>query len=287
MGATPWITVGRVGALWRYPVKSMLGEPLETVDVDDGGLVGDRRFGVVDAETGMVASAKRPNRWRALLQLRAAIGTLGAVRVVLPDGRTVLSGGPDTDRVLSDFLGRPVTLADKATAGAQLERAIPETVLEAGVDASAENTMLEIAGAAPPGTFFDFSPMQFLTTASLRRAGALHPAGRVEATRYRPNVIVETVPELAGFVENDWVGRVLHLGSEVTLQVLVPSPRCAIPTLAHGDLGPDPDALRVPLRHNMVEIPIEGFGSAPCLGAHATVAQGGRVSAGDEVWLAG
>jgi hypothetical protein len=47
-----------------------------------------------------------------------------------------------------------------------------------------------------------------------------------------------------------------------------------------------PDAFRVPLHHNFVAIPVEGFGSAPCLGVHAGVVQGGRLSPGDEVLLA-
>ncbi|HEV7861621.1 MAG TPA: MOSC domain-containing protein, partial [Acidimicrobiia bacterium] len=110
--------------------------------------------------------------------------------------------------------------------------------------------------------------------------------GRVEVVRYRPNVIIETTAGLTGFVENDWVGHRLHLGPDVILDVLVPSPRCAVPTLRHGDLPPDPDALRVPLQHNFVPVPLEGFGSAPCLGAHATVVQSGRVCSGDEVRLA-
>jgi uncharacterized protein YcbX len=100
-------------------------------------------------------------------------------------------------------------------------------------------------------------------------------------------VVIDTAPELTGFVENGWAGRRLHLGADVVLDVVVPSPRCAVPTLRHGDLPPDPDALRVPLRHNFVEVPIEGFGSAPCLGVHAVVVSGGRVEIGDEVRLAG
>ena len=38
----------RVSALWRYPVKSMLGEALATARVSRHGLEGDRSFAVVD-----------------------------------------------------------------------------------------------------------------------------------------------------------------------------------------------------------------------------------------------
>jgi uncharacterized protein YcbX len=285
------LTVGRIGALWRYPVKSMLGEPLTSVEVGEAGFEGDRRFGVVDAGTGRIASAKRPRRWQRMLQLRAEVAGAGAVRLRFPDGSSAVSGDggggedADADAALTAFLGTPVRLEGKAPAHAEIERSVPDEILAAGPDADVGFTMLEIAAASPSGTFFDFTPLQLVTTASLERAGAAHPAGRVEAVRYRPNLVVETAPGLEGFVENDWVGRRLHLGDEVVIDVLVPSPRCAIPTLRHGDLPPDPDALRVPLRHNFVPVPVEGFGSAPCLGVHAVVAAGGRVSVGDAVRL--
>ena len=281
----PSVKVGHVRTLWRYPVKSMLGEEVGAIDLDDGGLDGDRRFGVVDAETAKVASAKQPRYWQRLLQLRAEVVADGTVRIHFPDGRAVLSSDAFVDKLLSEFLGRQVVLRDRASAGAELERAVPEAVLEQGRGAEVDFTLLEIAAASPAGTFFDFSPLQLLTSASLDRAAGLHPAGRVDPVRYRPNVIVETPAGSSGFVENDWVGRRLHLGPEVILEILVPSPRCAIPTLRHGDLPPDPDAFRIPRQCNYLPIPLEGFGSAPCLGVHAGVVRGGRVSPGDEVRL--
>lgn len=281
------VTVGHVGALWRYPVKSMLGEEVGAIDVDEGGLEGDRRFGVVDADTSMVASAKRPRRWERLLQLRAEAAGPGTVRILFPDGRAVASSDQFVDKLLSEFLGRDVGLCARAPAGAALERSVPEELLARSTDEDVDFTLLEIAAGSPTGTFFDFSPLQLVTSASLDRAGSLHPSGSVDPARYRPNVIIETSAGLSGFVENDWAGRRLHLGPEVIADVLVPSPRCAIPTLRHGDLPPDPDAFRVPRGHNFVPVPLEGFGSAACLGVHASVARGGHLRAGDEVLLEG
>lgn len=286
MASDQLVTVGRVGALWRYPVKSMLGEELGPVDVSAAGFDGDRRFGVVDVGTGRVATAKRPHRWRDLLVLRSEVVAPNVVRVVFPDGRSALSSERDVDKWLSEFLGREVELRADAPAGAELERSVPDEVLAAGAEVDVDFTTLELAAASPSGTFFDFTPLQLITTATLAAAGAAHPAGRVDLARYRPNIVIDTTPELAGFVENDWAGHRLHLGPEVVIDVLVPSPRCAVPTLRHGDLAPDPDALRVPMQHNFVPVPIEGFGSAPCLGAHATVVSGGRLTPGDEVRLA-
>jgi uncharacterized protein YcbX len=279
-------TVGRIGALWRYPVKSMLGEPLTSVAVGEGGFDGDRRFGLVHAETGRLASAKRPRRWQRMLQLRAEVAGDGAVRILFPDGSSVASGDPAADARLTEFLGQDVRLSDEAPPKAELERAIPDEVLAQGPDADVDFTVLEIAAAAPAGTFFDFAPLHCVTSAALEQAGAFHPAGRVETVRYRPNIVIESAAGQPGFVETGWAGRRLQLGDDVAIDVLVPSPRCAIPTLRHGGLPPDPDALRVPLQHNFVPIPIEGFGSAPCLGVYAAVVSGGVVHVGDEVRLA-
>ena len=64
--------VGTVRALWRFPVKSMLGEELEAADLGEGGVVGDRAYALVDKETGKVASAKHSKLWPDLLKCRAA-----------------------------------------------------------------------------------------------------------------------------------------------------------------------------------------------------------------------
>jgi uncharacterized protein YcbX len=290
MSAETLVTIGRIGALWRYPVKSMLGEPLTSAEVTEAGFDGDRRFGVIDAGTGRIASAKRPRRWQKLLQLRAEVAGPDGVRIRFPDGTSVVSGkdgGDDSapDAELTAFLGTDVRLAGQAPGGAEIERSVPEEILAAGADADVNFTILEIAAASPAGTFFDFAPLHLVTTASLDRVGAAHPAGRVEAMRYRPNLVIETTPELEGFVENDWPGRRLHLGADVVLQVIVPSPRCAIPTLRHGALPADADALRTPLQHNLVNIPLEGFGFVPCVGVYALVVAGGRLTIGDDVRL--
>jgi uncharacterized protein YcbX len=272
--------------LWRYPVKSMLGEPLGPVGVSDGGLDGDRGFGLVDSRTGMVASAKRPQRWRRLLLLRAETVRPGVVRNHFPDGPSDLSTDEFDDKLLSEFLGQEVELRSQAPVGAELERAVPDAVLADGPVADVEVTLLEIAAACPPRTFFDFAPLHLVTSASLDQVGAGHPAGRVELARYRPNVVIETAAAVGGFVENDWVGQRLHLGPEVIVEVLLPTPRCAVPTLRHGDLPHDPEAVRVPMRKNFVPVPLEGFGSEPCVGVYATVVKGGRLSPGDQVLLA-
>src|SRR5438034_9735770 len=66
------VEAGSVVGLWRYPVKSMMGEELNSAEVGERGLVGDRRFAVVDASTGKVAGAKKPRKWGNFLDFGAA-----------------------------------------------------------------------------------------------------------------------------------------------------------------------------------------------------------------------
>ena len=108
---------GSVVSLWRYPIKSMLGEELNTTSIADGSLLGDRSFALVDSETGKVASAKNPRKWPRLFEFRAAFvepplpGTdLPPVRVTLPDGKMLVTGQDNFNQVISQALERDVTL---------------------------------------------------------------------------------------------------------------------------------------------------------------------------------
>ncbi|WP_428966920.1 MOSC domain-containing protein [Micromonospora fluostatini] len=271
------VVVGRLAQVWRYPVKSMLGEPLETAGLTSAGVAGDRCLALLHRDTGRVASAKDPRRWRGLLTLRASGGTPETVRIDLPDGRRLRPADPDADAVLSRLLDQPVTLVDTAPPGAVLDRARPDEVLAAGVAAPVTVDVSPLATAAAAGTFFDFAPVHLVTTSTMDAIGAATPGG-VEVCRYRPNLVLATSG--TGFVENDWVGRDVHLGPEVVLRVLARTPRCAVPTLAHGTLPRAVEALRVPARLNRVA-PLPELAAQPCVGAYAQVVRAGRVSIGD------
>ena len=279
--------LGTVAALRRYPVKSMLGEDLDAGDVTFTGLAGDRRLAVVSRATGKIASAKLPRLWRDLLTLAVASAddpaADGAVRITLPEGKTVWSSDADVDAVLSDLLGEPVTLTGTPVPGAALDRAVPEAVLRDGVDAPVPAELMEIGGGGPPGTFVDFAPLHLLTTSTLDRIAELSPHGRADLERYRPNVVIQTTA--AGFTENNWLERILRVGDGLVLRVIARTPRCAVPTLVHGALPRDPDALRVLARHNRVE-PLDSLDPEPCAGVYAEVLRPGRIRTGDPVRLA-
>ena len=262
--------VGTVGELYRYPVKSMLGEALDSLVLASGGVEGDRALALLDAETGRVATAKHPRLWRRLLQFRATLDGAG-VHISGADGSAV----EDVDRELSAALGREVHLAGTRPAGAEVERPDPVDVLEHGVEADVPFGTLEIAQGSTGTTFVDYAPVHLITTATLDRIGA-------EAVRYRPNLVIAT-PTGTPYAENDWVGREIVIG-EVRLRGTLPTPRCSVPTLEHGPLPRAAHAVRTVLEENRVDV--EGFGVLPCAGVYAEVLSGGTVHAGDPVVLA-
>jgi hypothetical protein len=278
--------LGTVAALRRYPVKSMLGEGMDAGDVTFTGLAGDRQLAVVSRVTGKIASAKFPRLWRDLLTLSAAAAddpaADGAVRITLPEGKIIWSSDADVDAVLSHLLDQPVTLTATPVPGAALDRAVPEAVLRDGIKAEVPATLIELGAAAPPGTFVDFAPLHLITTATLDRIAELNPYRRARLERYRPNVVIRT--DADGFTENDWLGRDLRVGDDLVLRVIARTPRCAIPTLAHGGLPRDTEALRVVARHNRVR-PLPGLDPEPCAGVYAEVLHPGRIRAGDPVRL--
>jgi uncharacterized protein YcbX len=263
--------------LRRYPVKSMLGEDLAAGEVTARGLAGDRVLGLIHRESGKIASAKNPRLWRRLLKLRATFHGR-AVRITFPDGSVLVPADPGIEAALSEFLDQPVTLATTPPPDAALDRAVPEEVLRDGISALVRVETGHIGGASPGGTFVDFAPLHVITTSTLDRIAALSPRGTVELERYRPNIVIRT--EAPGFAENDWAGRDLRIGRDLVIRVIARTPRCAIPTLEHGDLPRDADALRVPAAHNRISA-MEDFAPQPCAGVYAQVISPGRIGLGD------
>src|SRR6266568_8381623 len=109
--------LGSVVALWRYPVKSMLGEELNRSDISRHGLLGDRAYALVDGSNGKVASAKNPRKWPQLFDFRAVFVNppqldvaIPPVRVTLPDGTIINSEQADVNQIMSQTLNRQVTL---------------------------------------------------------------------------------------------------------------------------------------------------------------------------------
>ena len=197
--------LGSIVSLWRYPVKSMMGEELNAAEVTKGGLLGDRAYALIDTSDGKVASAKNPRKWPQLFDFRAALTDAPAtgvklppVRITLPDGTIVNSDQPGLHKVLSKVLQREVTL----DAVVYVPQETGESTLPDPRAAAAEEYWADIEGlehrdtvtdfGLPEGTFFDCAVVHLLTTATLDRLRELFPPGRFEVRRFRPNIVVET-----------------------------------------------------------------------------------------------
>jgi uncharacterized protein YcbX len=284
------MNIGTVACLWRYPVKSMLGEELDAAAIGERGLAGDRAFAVVDRATGKVASAKHPRLWGQLLTCYARIAAppdrdaSAAVLVILPDGRSVVAGDPTADVMLSAALGREVTLAATVPATAELEKYWPDLD---GMPFRDTLTTGAIGLGAPPGTFFDYAPIHLLTTATLDRLQTLYPAGRFAPRRFRPNLVITPANGADGFVENNWVGQTFLIGQEVRLRVIDPTPRCVVTTLPQADLPRDIGILKTVAAHNRTPIPALAGEVMPSVGVYAVVEQRGTVRRGDPIRLSG
>jgi uncharacterized protein len=202
------LPIGTVGELHRYPVKSLVGERLAAVEVDQRGVIGDRRWAVTDLD-GRLGSGKTTTRFRrmdGLLDLTAVYD--GDVPVVtFPDGRRFEGPGGALDDALSDHVGRPVRLR-------------------------AEDEVAHL----------DEGPLHLLTTASLDELARRHGAP-VPVARMRPSVVLD-LPGGRGFVEDGWVGRRVALGEEVIVHVTGRMPRCVMVDAGQVGLPPDAGVLR-------------------------------------------
>lgn len=259
--------VGRVGEIRRYPVKSMQGESLERVEMSPKGLQGDRRFAVIDTETGRIASAKNPRKWAGLLQLKAELRD-GVLWMTSENGVLLRSDRDDLASELSELLGRTVTVCGTPTAVATIEVHWPEV---SGLSQAGSETVEEL----PSESYCDVAPVHLLTTASLRQFGSLAPDADFDARRFRPNILIETIPELTGFVEAGWTGRALVIG-DTLLHVTAPCTRCVMTTLAQPGLAPDPRILRSAVIHNSAASGVYAVPARPR----------GEIGVGDSVWLA-
>ncbi len=250
------ITEMKVAEVWRYPVKSMLGEELNQAEVEPAGIQGDRQWAVVDAESGVSLSAKR---YAELLSCRAWTND-SEIMIALPDGSEFPVSSTEAANGLSDLLGRKVV-----TRSAESTQTIQHEFPTAITEGEGEPFLWE------PGTeaFFDRAPLHLLTSATLSELRRLQPESVFHRARFRPNFIIDT--DETGFVENDWVNRDLKLGS-LKCRVINHKPRCVMVTRYQGDLPKDIEVIRTILKNN--------DGNA---GVELRALESGTLRSGDEV----
>ena len=281
--------LGTVREIWRHPVKSMEGERIAASAIESRGLPGDRAFAVRDEKRGGIRGAKKIP---ALMRCQARYleepkpGVPAPVpEITLPNGARLLADATDAAEQLSAALEHPVTLwpLQPAEDLAHYRRGAPDhadvaTELRAIFGRNADEPLPNLGAfppdlfqyESPPGTYFDAFPLLLVTDATLQRLAELAPGSRIDVRRFRPNFVVET-GAAPGFVEADWVGARISVGSAL-LEVTLACPRCVMITHGFADLPRDPGLMRTVVRE-----------ANQCVGVYASVLEPGRVREGDVV----
>ena len=259
-----------VGALWRYPIKSMRGEVLGAAAVTQHGLMGDREWALRETGYGGIVSART---WPAMLGLRAgwngdpARAASAHVRIEFPDGTSSMIGEATSDeagvaRRLSAYLGREVGL---------------ERVRRAPLTAEEREAIMRGDAVPPARDYYDEDVVHLIASGTLAHLRALSGGEHdFDARRFRANIVIDTGGEAGGFVEDGWLAGTLRIGGSVQIVGMRPALRCAITTHPQEELPHDPAILRTAWQHHQAYA-----------GIFAAIGVEGRISVGDPVYLAG
>ncbi|WP_202960802.1 MOSC domain-containing protein [Marinimicrobium sp. LS-A18] len=283
------IDIGRVKAIWRYPIKGMAGEHVESVQLGPMGVPGDRVMAVQDVARQEIQSCKfRPQ----LLQCRAQTvnpQTLdGPIEIQFPDGSRLSATDPQTDRRLSALLGHESRLQRlrpasdeafyrryKADDHTWLEELKATFEREPGEPLPALDQLPEETQnyVSLRGSFFLVSPFHIVSTASLVHLAELNAQADWDIERFRPNLVIETPPGMTGLAEQAWLGKALRIGS-ARIECSEPAPRCGAVVRAQQGFGSDTSILRTIVRE-----------ADQNLGIYGDVTDSGQITVGDRVFI--
>lgn len=279
--------IGSVQALWRYPVKGMAGETVPACEIGAQGIPGDRIWALRDVARREIQSCKtRPELLRCVARLRA--GDAGPVEITLPDGTTLASDDVSVNAALTALVGRESTLEALRPASdydffRRYKRDPHSWVdeLAATFEREPGEPLPDLSLLPPPlvdcvampGSFFLVTPLHLVTTASLVHLKSLQPEADWDPRRFRPNLMIDTVPGLEGLVEQSWIGRRLHVGAAV-FDCVGATPRCGAVTRAQAGFGADSSLLRTIVREADQNV-----------GVYAMSAVAGKVTVGDRIYL--
>ncbi len=200
--------VGRITSIFRYPVKSMALEPLESIDVDWNGIAGDRRWAFV--QESLVRSGfpwltirERPDMWRYqpyFVEPKRPELSITIVRTPTGDELDVV------DPALAAELGEEVRVLKQSRG------------------------------------IFDTMPLSLISTRTVDAIAHMSGA-QVDVRRFRPNFLVDPIDDV-DFVEDAWVGTALKIGA-MTMRVDKRDKRCVVVNVDPDTTERDPSVLRV------------------------------------------
>ena len=188
---------GRVTELHRWPVKSMAGQPVDALRLDERGAAGDRAHALFDDFKGAprrltARQVPRMLLWRAHYAGEVDSSDVPMPTLTAPDGTTFGWEDAALPRALADDLGRPVALRRDL------------------------------------GLMQDLGHTLLVTTQATLDAIADELGEPLDLRRFRTNahVVLDDAP---AYAEEAWEGRELAIGA-ATFRLLHPCERCVIPT---------------------------------------------------------
>ena len=270
-----------VSQLWSYPVKSMVGGSVDSIELTSLGILGDRHWAIRDLENGGIRGAKKIGG----LMKFTAVRDGSDVNITLPSGAVVSSADANVNEVLSDELGISVALESLPVDG-NLEhfRRGPsdsdDPMVELrGIFGREENEPLPdftvfppevMEFESPPGTHYDCWPLLVMTTSALQALRDALPESVIDMRRFRPSIVIDGAE--AGHPEFTWKGRTASIGSAV-IEFLDPCPRCVMVT---REINAEIPQDRSILRHIVRDLNQN-------LGVYARIVQPGAISVNDSM----
>ncbi|GAA3757713.1 MOSC domain-containing protein [Terriglobus aquaticus] len=242
--------IAHIAELWRYPVKSMRGEQVDSLEVLADGIAGDRRYALVSSGAP-VGKPRLTSRERAAMLLYSAHVSGNGAEIRTPGGFTFNADDP---ALLTN-----------------LEQNLPQ---------QNRMTLQQDPGTGP---YTDVRPISLVSTQTLAVLNRTFGKS-VDPRRFRSNLVltftVDASHELTrgnaeSFPEDALPGRTLRIGGTCRLRLLERIPRCRVVTLDPETSEPDPTLMKHLDRHH------EGR-----LGIYAAVVTPGPLRVGDPVLLA-
>ena len=210
------IEVGRVDAIFRYPVKSMAGQSLEHANLGWHGIPGDRRL--------------------ALRRINDVGGFPWLTATKLPALLRFAPADTDIEGAIPEYVRTP--------SGALLPVFGEELAAEITRLNKAPVQMLHFRNG-----IFDETPISILSSDTAQEIGRLaeHSA---DIRRFRPNIVVRLLTPVA-FAEDEWVGGSLSFGTgneAAVVSVTMRDERCSMINLDPESAEPTPELLKAVVR---------------------------------------
>ena len=271
------MTTYSIAELWRYPVKSMGGERVESLELRTSAVVGDRRWAVRNIETGKIASAKRPRPYGQLLSWGARTQADGGVVVVGPDGRQYAVGTGELDDELTEALGEPVQVVEveegrDETYGSEWPE-IPGTVLsDIEVD-------LPVAALTEKTSFVDASAVHIIVNQSMAHLASLLDGVKLGVERFRPNIVLDAHDDAGSgeFADLAWKDLDFKIG-DAEIRIGDATPRCVMTTVAQPGYEQAKSVLQVLAATARMDF---DYGAFACFGTNAEITAAGTINVGD------